>query len=122
VTPAAKVATGLELAAEGFADLRRERAELHHQLEANRAALVGGEQRALAMRYQALRARNVRHLLPGETAIPTAPAHDGLRAELQEHDPRTARSLALYVPSGAGKDAPGPLRRGLLARVLGLLP
>ena len=122
MTPAAKVATGLELAAEGFADLRRERAELHHQLEANRAALVGGEQRALAMRYQALRARNVRHLLPGETSIPTAPPFDGLRAELPVSDPRTSRSLELYLPSRASKAAAGPLRRGFFARVLRWAP
>ncbi len=122
MTPAAKVAAGLDLAAEGFADLRRERADLHARIETNRAALVGGEHRALAMRYQAIRARNVRHLLPGETTIPAAPAHDGLRVEVREVDARTARSLALYVPSGGGKAAPGPLRRGLLARVLGLRP
>lgn len=120
MTPAAKVAHGLELAAEGFADLRRERAELHARIEANRAAIVGGETKALAMRYAAVRARNVRHLLPGETTIPAPPLHDGLRVEVREVDTRTARSLDLYVPSGASKAAPGPLRRGFLARVLGL--
>jgi len=122
VTPAAKVAHGLELAAEGFADLRAERAELQHQLERNRAALVGGEHRALAMRYQAIRARTVRHLLPGETSIPAAPAHDGLRIEVREVDARTSRSLDLYLPSKASKAAPGPLRRGFFARVLRWAP
>ena len=122
MTPAAKVSAGLELAAEGFADLRRERAELQARIEINRAALVGGEQRALAMRYQAIRARNVRHLLPGEITIPAAPAHDGLRVEVREVDPRTARSLELYLPGGASKAAPGALRRSFLSRVLGLGP
>ena len=101
---------------------RAERADLQSRIETNRAALVGGEHRALAMRYQALRARTVRHLLPGETSIPAPPAHDGLRVEVRETDPRTARSLALYLPSGASARAPGALRRSLLARVLGSHP
>ena len=122
MTPAEKVAHGLDLAAQGFADLRAERADLQARIETNRAALVGGEHRALAMRYQALRARTVRHLLPGETSIPAAPAHDGLRLDSREVDPRTARSLDLYVPSRASKASPPALRRGLLARVLGLRP
>jgi len=122
VTPAEKVAHGLDLAAEGFADLRAERADLHARIEANRAALVGGETKALAMRYQAIRARNVRHLLPGETTIPAAPAHDGLRVEVRDVDARTARSLELYLPAGASKAAPGALRRGFFARVLGFAP
>lgn len=118
MTPAAKVAHGLELAAEGFADLRRERAELTARLEANRAAFVGGEGRAVALRFQALRGRDTRVTA---SDVPRR-LHDGLRSEARDVSAETARSLALYLPSGASKAAPGPLRRGLLARVIGLLP
>ena len=118
MTPSAKVATGLELAAEGFADLRRERAELTERLEANRAAFVGGEGRAMALRYQALRGRDARVTTPD---VPRH-LHDGLRAETRDVPAETARSLELYLPSGAGKAAPPALRRGLLARMLRLGP
>ena len=83
MTPAEKVAHGLELAAEGFDDLRRERTDLAQRLALNRAAIVGGEQRALSLRFEAMRDRQDRSLsgtLPARLRL-----RDGLRVEAPAH-------------------------------------
>lgn len=120
MSPAAKVAHGLELAAEGFAALRAERARLGAALAANREAIAGGEGQALALRYEAMRNRSDR-----VTALPAKPRErlrDGVLVGAPSIAEETAKSLALYVPSSAGKAAPPALRRGLLARMLRLGP
>lgn len=117
MTPASKVATGLELAAEGFAELRAERADLARRLSVNREVMAGGEQRALSLRFEAMRDRQERSLsgaLPDRMRL-----RDGMRVPAPSLDAETSRSLDLYVPSHAGRAAPPVLRRGLLARLLG---
>ena len=114
MSPAEKVAAGLDLAAEGMAELRQERVYLAERLAFNRAALAHGEGRALALRYQAHRDRDAR--APSQVTPPRL--HDGPRsAERQSEE--TARSLALYCPTGASRVAPAALRRGWAARLLG---
>lgn len=107
MTPAEKVAAGLDLAAEGMAELRAERVYLADRLAANRAALAHGEGRALALRYQAHRDRDAR---VGSQHSPPR-LHDGLRvAEGRNVGAETERSLALYCPRGAVRAAPAPKR------------
>lgn len=117
MTPADKVATGLDLAAEGMAELRQERIHLAERLAANRAALAHGEGRALALRYQAHRDRDAR----APSQVVPARLHDGLRAGAgRDVSADTARSLALYCPTGAARVAPAEVRRGWAARLLGV--
>jgi hypothetical protein len=111
VSPAEKVAAGLDLAAEGMAELRQERIHLAERLAANRAALAHGEGRALALRYQAHRDRDAR--VGGQVVPPRL--HDGLRREGRDVGAEEERSLALYCPRGAVRAALPP-KRGLWAR------
>lgn len=115
MTPAEKVAHGLDLAAEGMAELRAERVMLADRLAENRAAFVHGEGRAVAMRFSALRGRDAR--APSQVSPPRL--HDGQRTAAQL-SAETARSLDLYVPTASAKAAPPKLRRGLLARLFSL--
>lgn len=118
MSPAGKVALGLELAAEGFAELRTERADLARRVAENRAAIVGGEQRALALRYEAMRDRQDRSLsgaLPARLRL-----RDGLAVEAPTLAEETARSLSLYVPTRAAR-APSIGRHGPVSRVLDAL-
>ena len=112
MTPADKVSRGLDLAAEGMAELRAERIHLADRLAANRAALAHGEGRALALRYQAHRDRDAR--VVGQVVPPRL--HDGLRRAGEGRDvgAEVERSLALYCPRGAR--AALPERRGWWAR------
>lgn len=113
--PADKVAQGLDLAAEGMAELRAERIHLADRLALNRAALAHGEGRALALRYQAHRDRDAR---VGAQVVPPR-LHDGLRREGGGRDvgAEEARSLALYCPRGARAALPPAVpRRGWWAR------
>lgn len=113
MTPADKVAQGLDLAAEGMAELRQERVHLAERLASNRAALAHGEGRALALRYQAHRDRDAR--VGSQHAPPRL--HDGLRGEGRDVRAEEARSLALYCPRGARAALPvAAERRGWLAR------
>ena len=99
MTPADKVSRGLDLAAEGMAELRAERVHLAERLALNRAALAHGEGRALALRYQAHRDRDAR---VGSQHSPPR-LHDGLRRAGEGRDvgAEVERSLALYCPRGA---------------------
>ena len=97
--PADKVAVGLALAREGFAELRDEALTLARWQAENRAATAGGEGEALALRFEAMRGRASRvqsGTLPSRTRlrddgalVPAAPGAE------------EARSLALYCPRGA---------------------
>ncbi len=117
MTPAEKVAAGLDLAARGFDELRRERVDLEVRLSSNRAAIVGGEGKALALRYQAMRGRDVR------TGAPTGPRrlHDGLRAEVRDVTAETTIGLrnAGLLPS-APRDRGKP--RTWRERIFGWTP
>lgn len=117
MTPAEKVAHGLELAAEGFDDLRRERTDLAQRLALNRAAIVGGEQRALSLRFEAMRDRQDRSLsgtLPARLRL-----RDGLRVEAPTIERETQHSLDLYVPTRATRMPSAP-RVSILARLSAL--
>ncbi len=117
MSPAEKVAFGLDLAAEGMAELRQERIYLAERLATNRAALAHGEGRALALRYQAHRDRDAR---VGTQHSPPR-LHDGLRAEGRDVGAETERSLALYCPRGAVAGATkAAVRKGWAARLLGV--
>ncbi len=115
--PADKVAVGLALAREGFAELRDEALTLARWQAENRAAIAGGEGEALALRFEAMRGRAARvqsGTLPARTRlrddgalVPAAPGAE------------EARSLALYCPRGARAGVavgPAPERRSWLAR------
>lgn len=114
MTPADKVRIGLALAREGFADLRDERSTLARWLAENRAAIAGGEQEALSLRFEATRGRADR-VLSGST-LPRSRLRDGVLVAAPSMGEETARSLALYCPTGASRRAGSALRRGLLAR------
>jgi len=118
VGPADKVSHGLWLARQGFAELREERAALAQALDANRRAIAGGEQEALALRYEAVRDRGERSL--GGTMPPRMRLRDGVGVVLPEtaREEETARSLALYCPRGARAALPAARaeRRGWWAR------
>ena len=119
MTPADKVAHGLWLARMGFAELREERAALAAALDANRRAIAGGEQEALALRYEAVRDRGERSL--SGTMPPRMRLRDGVGVVLDDERARAEqeRSLALYCPTGAARSAPAALRRGWASRLLG---
>lgn len=114
--PADKVAVGLALAREGFAELRDERAVLARWLDENRRAIAGGEQEALALRYSAMRDRAPRSMAG------TLEGHKRLRDDgaivVASPGAEVERSLALYCPRGARAALPvGAVpARGWLAR------
>ena len=117
--PADKVAVGLALAREGFAELRDERAVLARWLDENRRAIAGGEQEALALRYSAMRDRAPRSM--AGTLEPHKRLRDDGAIVVASPGAEVERSLALYCPRGArGARAALPVgpveRRGWLAR------
>ena len=116
MTPADKVAVGLALAREGFAELRDEALMLARWQAENRAATAGGEGEALALRFEAMRGRASR--VAGGTLPPRMRLRDdGVHVPALPLGAEEQRSLALYCPRGAGKALPeGQGRRGWWAR------